>query len=180
MNVSIKEVSISLGCFNYWAQYCEDLITRQMISLVILFDHSLFMQSISGRTFKTIKQLICCENHSHLCHLDYFDFECFRVKVFYNIGCHGYQIIESFRLPFVFSRRAFATILNATTFILLLSKCQLPLSQSWWSAAEPLFCRILGRPEQHFFRPRPTGSRCNTIVHCKHGINFGKISTSTI
>ena len=82
------------------------------------------MQSVSASYFKTIKQLICCDNHSQLCHLDYFDFECFRVKVFYKICYHGYQIIESFRLPFVFSRRAFATILNATTFILLPSKCQ--------------------------------------------------------
>ena len=84
MNVSIKEVSISLGCFNYCAKYCEDLITMQMISLVILFDQSLFMQSVSASYFKTIKQLICCNNHSHLCHLDYFDFECFSVKVFYK------------------------------------------------------------------------------------------------
>ena len=137
-----------------------------MISLVVIcFDHSLFMQSVSASYFKTIKQLICCDNHSHLCLLDYFDFECirvkvfecFRVKVFYNIGCHGYQIMESFRLPFVFSWRAFATILNATTFILLPSKCQLPLSRSWWSAAEPLFCRVWEDRASYywFFWPRP-------------------------
>ena len=154
MNVSIKEVSISLGYFNYSAKYCEDLITMQMISLVILFDHSLFMQSVSASYFKTIKQLICCDNHSDLCHSDYFDFEW---RYFINICCHGYQIIESFRLPFVFSRRAFATILNATTFFLLPSKCQLPLSRSWWSAAEPLFCRIW---EDRATILAPTPSRC--------------------
>ena len=102
----INEVSISLGCFNYRAQYCEESITVLMISLVILFDQSLFMQSVSASYFKTIKQLICCDNHSDLCHSDNFDFECFRVRVFYKICCHGYQIIESFRLPFVlFSAR---------------------------------------------------------------------------
>ena len=86
MNVSIKEVSISLGCFNYCAKYCDDSITVQMISLVRLYFRPFSFYAVSlWSYFKTIKQLICCDNHSHLCQLDYFDFECFRVKVFIKL-----------------------------------------------------------------------------------------------
>ena len=124
-----------------------------MISLVILFECPLFMQSVSASYFKTIKQLICCDNHSHLCNLDYFNFECYSVKVFYNICCHGYQITESFRLPFVFSQRVFATILNATTFILLPSKCQL-LYLGLGGQRQNLCFVVIGKTGQLFW-PRP-------------------------
>ena len=113
--------------------------------------------------FKTIKQLICCDNHSDLCHLDYFDFKCFRVKVFYNICCHGYQIIESFRLPFVFSRRAFATIWMLPRYFIAIEMPVAFISVLVVSGRTHVLL-YLGRPG-YYFRTRPipvalVASRC--------------------
>ena len=86
--------------------------------------------------------------------LDYFDFECFRVKVFINIGCHGYQIIESFRLPFVLSRRAFATIFERYhVYFIAIEMPVAFISVLVVSDRTPVLLH-LGRPGL-YFKPRP-------------------------
>ena len=104
------------------------------------------MQSVSASYFKTIKQLICCDNHTVICVIQTTSISSvLEWRYFINICCHGYQIIESFRLPFVFSRRAFATIWTLPRLfyhVYCHRNASCLWSRSWWSAAEPLFCCI--------------------------------------